>query len=205
MVKVTTGFSMSLDGFVAGPNDGPENPLGDGGDRLFKWYFSGDATHKVPSGNRLFKMSKEGADMIQEASQSAGVLVTARRTFDIANAWGGKHPMNVPIVVVTHEVPQEWINKPGSPFTFVTDGVVSAIEKARQIAGDKMVVVGAPSVVKQCLKAGLMDEIHIDLIPTLLFGGVSLFDHLGIQPVDLQIVEVNAIAEVIHITFRVIK
>ena len=150
-------------------------------------------------------MSKDGADMVQEASQSAGVLVTARRTFDIAHAWGGKHPMNVPIVVVTHEVPQEWINKPGSPFTFVTDGVVSAIEKAKQIAGDKSVVVGAPSIVKQCIQAGLMDEIHIDLIPTLLFGGIPLFDHLGIAPVDLQVMEVNATAEVIHITFRVIK
>jgi len=205
MGKVTTGFSMSLDGFVAGPNDSPENGLGDGGDRLHKWYFSGDATHEVPSGNATFRMSKDGADMVQEASQSAGVLVTARRTFDIAHAWGGKHPMNVPIVVVTHKVPQEWINKPGSPFTFVTDGVVSAIEKARQIAGDRSVVVGAPSVVKQCIQAGLMDEIHIDLIPTLLFGGISLFDHLGIQPVDLQITEVNATTEVIHITFRVIK
>ncbi len=205
MGKVTTGFSMSLDGFVAGPNDSPDNALGDGGDRLFKWYFSGDATHEVPSGNRTFMMSKEGADMVREASQSAGVLVTARRTFDIAGAWGGKHPMDVPIVVVTHRVPQEWVNKPGSPFTFVTDGVASAIKKARQIAGDKTVVVGAPSVVKQCLQAGLMDEIHIDLIPTLLFSGVPLFDHLGIQPVDLQIEEVNATAEVIHITFRVIK
>ena len=146
MGKITTGFSMSLDGFVAGPNDSPENPLGDGGDRLFKWYFSSDATHEVPSGNGTFRMSKDGADMVQEASQSAGVLVTARRTFDIARAWGGKHPMNVPIVVVTHEVPQEWANKPGSPFTFVTDDVIRAIEKAKQIAGDKTVVVGAPSV-----------------------------------------------------------
>ena len=205
MGKVTTGFSMSLDGFVAGTNDGPDNPLGDGGDRLFKWYFSGDATHEVPSGNGTFRMSKDGADMVQEASQSAGVLVTARRTFDIARAWGGKHPMNVPIVVVTHEVPQEWANKPGSPFTFVTDGVISAIEKAKQIAGDKAVVVGAPSVVKECIQAGLMDEIHIDLIPTLLFGGISLFDHLGIQPVDLQITEVNATEEVVHLTFRVVK
>ncbi len=205
MGKVTTGFSMSLDGFIAGPNDGPDNALGDGGDRLFQWYFSGDATHEVPSGNRTFKMSQEGADMVQEASQAAGVLVTARRTFDIAGAWGGRHPMDVPIVVLTHRVPQEWVNKPGSPFTFVTDGVESAIARAHQIAGDKTVVVGAPSVVKQCLQAGLMDEIHIDLIPTLLFDGVPLFDHLGIQPVDLQITEVDATAEVVHLTFRVIK
>ena len=204
MGKVTTGFSMSLDGFVAGPNDSPENPLGDGGDRLFNWYFSGDANVEVPSGNRTFKMTKEGANMIREASQTIGALVTARRTFDIAHAWGGKHPLNVPIVVLTHHVPQEW-EIPGSPFTFVTDGVVSAIEKARQIAGEKNVVVGAPSVVKQCLQAGLMDEIHIDLVPTLLFDGIPLFDHLGIQPVDLQIMEVDATAEVVHLTFRVLK
>jgi len=204
MGKVTTGFSMSLDGFVAGPNDSPENPLGDGGDRLFNWYFSGDASVEVPSGNRTFKMTKEGANMIREASQTIGALVTARRTFDIAHAWGGKHPLNVPIVVLTHHVPQEW-EIPGSPFTFVTDGVVSAIEKARQIAGEKNVVVGAPSVVKQCLQAGLMDEIHIDLVPTLLFDGIPLFDHLGIQPVDLQIMEVDATAEVVHLTFRVLK
>ncbi len=204
MGKVTAGFSMSLDGFVAGPNDSPENSLGDGGDRLFKWYFSGDASYEVPSGNRLFKMSKDGADLIQEASQAAGVLVTARRTFDIAHAWGGKHPMDVPIVVLTHNIPKEWI-KPGSPFTFVTDGVESAIEKARQIAGDKNVVIGAPSVVQQCLQAGLLDEIHIDLAPVLLFEGIRLFDHLGIEPVDLQTVEVTATPDVIHLTFRVVK
>ncbi len=195
---------MSLDGFIAGPNDGPENSLGDGGDRLFKWYFSGDANQEVPSGNRLFKMSQEGADLIREASQEAGVLVTARRTFDIAHAWGGKHPMDVPIVVMTHRVPQEWV-KEGSPFTFVTDGIESAIATARQIAGDKNVVIGAPSVVQQSLKAGLLDEIHIDLIPTLLFGGVRLFDHLGIQPVDLELTDATANPGVIHLNYRVLK
>jgi dihydrofolate reductase len=196
MGKVTTGFSMSLDGFVAGPNDEV--------DRVFKWYFSGEATQEVMSGNEVFKMSAEGADLIQEASQAVGVLVTARRTFDIAHAWGGKHPMDVPIVVLTHRIPQEWV-KPESPFTFVTDGVVSAIEKARQIAGDKDIAVGAPSVVKQCLQAGLLDEIHIDLVPALLFDGVPLFDHLGIPPIDLETLEVSATAAVIHITYRVIK
>src|SRR5512143_2802057 len=124
-------------------------------------------------------MSREGAEIIEEASRGAGVLVTARRTFDVAHAWGGKHPMDVPVVVVTHNVPQEWV-KPGSPFTFVTDGVESAIRKAKQIAGEKVVAVGAPSVVQQCLEAGLLDEIHIDLAPVLLFNGIRLFDHLGI-------------------------
>ncbi len=150
------------------------------------------------------KMSCEGAELVQEAGRRAGVLVTARRTFNIANAWGGGHPMDVPIVVVTHSVPQEWANRE-SIFTFVTDGVESAMDKARQIASDKDIVVGAPSVVKQCLKAGLMGEIHIDLIPVLLFGGVRLFDELGIAPVDMEIIEATANSGVAPITFRVIK
>ncbi|MGE5224759.1 MAG: dihydrofolate reductase family protein [Omnitrophica WOR_2 bacterium] len=196
MGKVTTGFSMSLDGFIAGPNDEV--------DRLFQWYFSGDATHEVASGNEVYKMSEEGAGMIQEASQVTGVLVTARRTFNIAHAWGGKHPLDVPVVVVTHRIPQEWV-KVGSPFTFVTDGIESAIEKAKQIAGDKTVAVGAPSVVQQCLQAGLLDEIHIDLVPVLLFNGIRLFDHLSIKPVDLEILEVTANLGVTHLTYRVVK
>ncbi len=83
-----------------------------------------------------------------------GSCVTARRTFDIAHAWGGRHPMDVPMVVVTHRVPEEWVNREGSPFTFVTDGVPKAIDLAREIAGDKDVVVGAPSVTQQCLASG---------------------------------------------------
>lgn len=196
MGKVTTGFSMSLDGFIAGPNDEV--------DRVFKWYFSGENDQEIASGNQVYKMSEEGADMLRGASQMAGVLVTARRTFDVAQAWGGKHPMNVPVVVVTHQIPQEW-DKPGTLFTFVTDGVENAIKKAREIAGDKTVVLGAPSIVQQCLQAGLLDEIHIDLVPVLLFNGIRLFDHLGIGPADLEIMEVSANPNVIHLDFRVVK
>ncbi len=197
MGKVTTGFSMSLDGFVAGPNDEVE--------RVFKWYFSGNADQEVASGDQVFKMNQEGAEMIREASRGIGVLVTARRTFDLAHAWGGKHPMDVPVVVVTHRVPQEWAGKPGSPFTFVTDGVPGAIEIAKQIAVDKDVAVGAPSVVQQCLQNGLLDEIHIDLAPVLLFNGVRLFDHLGIDPLDLELVEGSGGRDALHLTYRVVK
>ena len=196
MGKVTTGFSMSLDGFIAGPHDEV--------DRVFKWYFTGNTDTEVVSGNEVFKMNKEGAEYVQEASQGIGVLVSARRTFDIAHAWGGKHPMNVPVVVVTHRVPQEWANN-GSPFTFVTDGVESAIQKARQIAGNKDIAVGAPSVVQQCLKARLLDEIHIDLVPVLLFNGIRLFEALGIDPVDLELIEGSASPSVLHLTYRVIR
>lgn len=204
MGKVTSGFSMSLDGFVAGPHDGPEQPMGEGGDRLFEWYFTGDASVEIPSGNRLFKMTEDGAELVRSASQAAGVLVTGRRTFDLAGAWGGQHPMNVPVVVVTHRVPREWV-KVGSPFTFVTDGVESAIDQAQRIAGDKDVVVGGPSILKQCLSAGLLDEIHIDLIPVLLGAGVRLFEPVDVRPVGLEIQDVNPMPGVTHLTYRVIR
>lgn len=204
MGKVTTGFSMSLDGFVAGPNDSPENSLGDGGDRLFKWYFTGDAQVEVPLGDGAMKMARGGGEMVKEAGAAAGVLVTARRTFDIARAWGGRHPMDVPMVVLTHRIPQEWV-KEGLPFTFVTDGIESAIKKAREIAGDKNIVIGAPSVVKQCLNTGLLDEIHIDLVPLLLGKGIQLFDLLEIEPIDLKLEEATMSSGVLHITFCVIK
>jgi len=197
MGKVTAGFSMSLDGFVADPNDGVAE--------VFKWYLSGTTDAEVQSGDTTFEMTSEGADFIEEAGSGAGVLVSARRTFDIANAWGGKHPMGVPVVVVTHMLPREWVDREGSPFTFVTDGVESAIETAQEIAGDKAVVIGAPSVTQQCLRLGLLDEIHIDLVPVVLGDGIRLFDHLGIEPIELEIKEASGTPHITHLTYRVVK
>ena len=128
----------------------------------------------------------------------------ARRTFDIAHAWGGKHPMDVPMVVVTHRVPQEWADREGSPFTFVTDGVPKAIEVAREIAGGKDVVVGAPSVTQQCLQLGLLDAIHIDLAPVVLGRGIRLFDHLT-KPIEFLATEASGDPHVTHLTYRVIR
>ena len=116
MGSVGFGFSMSLDGFVAGPNDSPTNPLGDGGNRLFEWYFVGDTDYEVPMGDSAMKMNRAGAEMIQEAGRKTGALISGRRTFDIANAWGGRHPLDVPVVVVTHRVPRNGTGKePSSP------------------------------------------------------------------------------------------
>jgi dihydrofolate reductase len=194
--KVIAGFSMSLDGFVADPDDGVEH--------VFKWYSAGGTDAKVMAGHDTFEMTREGAEFIEEAGRGAGVLVTARRTFDLAHAWGGKHPMNVPMVVVTHRVPQEWVDREGSPFTFVTDGVPKAIEVAREIAGDKDVVIGAPSVTQQCLQLGLLDAVHIDLAPVVLGSGIRLFDHLT-KPVEFLVAEASGNPHVTHITFQVIK
>ncbi len=110
----------------------------------------------------------------------------------------------MPAFVVTHTVPQEWVYE-GSPFTFVTDGVESAVEQARAVAGEKNVAVGAASILQQCIKAGLLDEIHVDLVPVLLGGGVRLFEHLGSTPIELENTRVIEAPGVTHLTFRVVN
>lgn len=203
MGKVIFNMTMSLDGFVAGPNDSPENGLGDGGEALFNWYFSGDTEVPISDGNMVLKVSPQSAEIIKQAFDTYGAGVWGRRTFDIARAWGG-HPPGSPSFIVTHTVPQEWVYE-GSPFTFVTDGVESAIRQAQQAAGDKDVVVCTASILQQCLNAGLMDEIHIDVAPLLLGNGVRLFDHLAIQPIELERIRVVEAPGVTHLGFRVVK
>ena len=117
---------------------------------------------------------------------------------------GWQPPGGGPCFVVTHTVPPEWV-KEGSPFTFVTDGVESAIRQAKKAAGDKNVAVSSASIAQQCIKAGLLDEIQIDLAPVLLGGGVRLFDHLGAVPIELERTRVVGATGVTHLCFRVVK
>jgi dihydrofolate reductase len=123
--------------------------------------FSGEMDVRVSMGDRdmELKLSPESADHFEEAGKAIGAIVSGRRMFDVAGAWGGKHPMDVPVFVVTHTVPEEWV-KPGSPFMFVTDGVASAVEQAKKVAGDRSVGVGGADIARQCLKAGLLDELN---------------------------------------------
>ncbi|HEY9421962.1 MAG TPA: dihydrofolate reductase family protein [Thermoanaerobaculia bacterium] len=204
MGKVSTGLSMSLDGFIAGPNDDPERPLGEGGERLFAWYSGGDTEYRLPGTDMVFRVSPQSANLLREAHSKMGAFVTGRRTFDIANGWGGNPPLGVPTFVVTHTVPQEWLYE-GSPFEFVTDGVERAVEQAKAVAGDKDVAVGAASIAQQCIRAGLLDEIHVDLVSVLLGGGVRLFEHLGSTPIGLESTRVIEAPGVTHLTFRVVK
>jgi dihydrofolate reductase len=201
--KVVFNMTMSLDGFVAGPNDGPDNGLGDGGDRLFNWYFSGEVEVSVSEGTPLLKVSPQSAKLLKESFETYGAGVWGRRTFDIAKAWDG-HPPGTPCFIVTHRVPQEWV-KEGSPFTFVTDGVESAIRQAKQAAGDKDVVICTASILQQALRAKLVDEIYVDVAPVLLGSGVRLFDHLGTGPFELEYIRVIAAPGVTHLGFRVVK
>lgn len=201
MGLVTFNMTMSLDGYVAGPNDGPENGLGDRGEHLFDWYFSGDVEFPIQDRNMVLKVSPESAELIRQAFASYGAGVWGRKTFDNAKAWNG-HPPGRPAFIVTHHPPQEWIY-PDSPFTFVTDGVESAIRQAKQAARDKAVVISTASILQQALNAGLVDEINIDVVPLMIGGGVQLFDNLEKLPVMLEIARVVPASGVTHLQYRV--
>ena len=204
MSKVIVELSMSLDGFVAGPNDGPANGLGDGGQRLFEWYYSGDTALPLPGTDMVFRISRASAELLREEWGEIGAMVAGRRMFDIAHAWGGNPPGGGPCFIVTHSPPQEWL-KPGSPFAFVADGVASAIRQARHAAGSKNVSAASASIAQQCLSAGLLDEIHINLAPVLLGAGVRLFDNLGAAPIELEIMRIVEGIGVTHLRYQVVK
>jgi len=203
MGKVVFNMTTSLDGFVAGPNDSPEKGLGEGGDALFNWYFSGDTEITLSEGTPTLRVSAQSARILKDSVKRFGAGVWGRKTFDIAHAWGG-HPPGSPAFIVTHNVPQEWVHE-GSPFTFVTDGVESAIRQAKKAAGDRDVVVCTASILQQCLNAGLMDEIYLDVAPLLLGKGVRLFDHLDIDPITLERMYAVEAPGVTHLAFRVVN
>lgn len=202
MGKVILDISMSLDGFIAGPNDNPKQGLGEGGEALHDWLFSGELPSKF---NEFFKLSSTNKEMFDKVSESTGAMVVGRRTFDLTNGWGGSHPIpDVPVFVVSHSVPDE-IMEGSTPFTFVTDGVHTAIEQAKLAAGNKNVSIGTPNVAQQCIKASLVDEILIHLAPVLLGGGKRLFDHIGTEKVQLEKLTVTEATDVTHLRYRILK
>jgi dihydrofolate reductase len=212
MAKVIVALTMSLDGFIAGPNDEVEQPLGEGGMSLFDWYFNGDTPIRQYQeaeargvGVPPFKLAASSAKVFENLIDSGGAVVTGRRTYDIANAWGGNGPLpGLPLFVVTHRVPED-VPRGDSRYTFVTEGVQSAVEQAKAAAGDKYVSLMGASVPQQCLRAGLLDEIQIHLVPMLLGGGVRLFDHLGAKQVDMETVKVVDSPGVTHLRYRIVK
>jgi dihydrofolate reductase len=192
MGKVAANMSMSLDGYIADPDDGVE--------RLFGWYFDGDTEvpHHAPY-LPPFRVSAASATVLRQAMDSIGALVAGRHLFDVASGWAGQHPVGVPVFVVTHEAPGDWAY-PDAPFTFVTDGVASAIEQAQAVAGDRFVSVASPTIAQQCLELGLLDEISVDLIPVLLGSGKPFF--AGVSA-DLQDPEVIEAPGVTHLRYAV--
>jgi dihydrofolate reductase len=196
MGKVIFNMSVSLDGFVAGPNDEVE--------QVFKWYSLGDTEVRLPGTGLKFMVSSASATLFQETWPMIGAMVTGRRNFDHTKGWGGHPPGGGPCFVVTHHVPQEWVYE-GSPFIFVTDGIESAIKQSKARAGDKHVAISTATMMQQCLKAGLLDEFHLDLAHVLIGKGIKLFGDLGDKPVELERIRVIEGTGVIHLHFRVVK
>jgi dihydrofolate reductase len=194
MAQVVANMSMSLDGFIADPHDGV-GPL-------FEWYQVGPVTTPTASEQWSFNMDEASAEHLREALSSTGALICGRRLFDLTNAWDGRHPMGCPVVVVTHTVPEGW-PRDGAPFTFVTDGIESAVAQAQALAGDKTVAVATPTITQQCLNAGLLDAISVDLVPVLLGEGIRFFDHLRDAPVMLDDPTVTEGTRVTHLYYRV--
>jgi len=170
MTKVTAAITTSLDGYVAGPNDGPGNGLGDGGERLHYWVFGGPWTYaEEPRG----EPTGEDAAWLSEMIDRAGAVVGGRATYEASGHWGDENPFGVPLFIVTHRPEEE---PEGGAFTFVS-GVREAVELAAQAAGDKDVtVMGGADVIRQALEAGLVDELTIIVAPVVLGGGKRLFD-----------------------------
>ncbi len=194
--KVTTGFSMSLDGFIAGPHEDFQ--------QLFAWMTSGDTDYSLTIGQReqKLKISQESVEMFDNTLNAIGALVAGRRLYELTGGWEGHHPVNAPVVVVTHRPAPAWVREEW-PVTFVTDGLESAIAQAKVLAGDKQVTIASATLVQQCLNAGLLDEIHIDLVPFLLGDGVRLFEYLKLAPVALEDPYVSIGKGVTHLTYRV--
>ena len=198
MSKVTTGASMSLDGYIAGPDES-------GFDKLFQWYGNGDVTRPTTHADMTWQMTQASIDHLDSYLESVGVFVVGRRLFDITSGWGGSHPLDLPVVVVTHSVPDGW-PRDDAPFTFVTEGIERAIEVATEIAGDRVVGVNGGQIARQCLEAGLLDEIWVDLAPVLLGGGRPFFDQVAGAPYALDgPVSVIEGDRVTHLRYRVRK
>ncbi|GAA2061654.1 dihydrofolate reductase family protein [Streptomyces albiaxialis] len=169
MGKVFTHMTMSLDGYVADPEDG----IGE----LFEWYETGEVSVPNPNETVSFQVDRASEQVLRELTENCGALVAGRRLFDIAEGWGDKHPAGAPVVVVTHRPPEDAATK--WPTTTFVDGVEAAITRAREIAGDKDVTIASAAITQQALDLGLVDEVCVSLVPVLFGEGVPYFAKLA--------------------------
>jgi len=190
-------MSMSLDGFIAGPNERPDNGLGDGGERLHDWVLAG------ADGGRALTSGGVNGQVVDEF-MSTGAVVAGRGTVEPAGFWGGDHHDGVPIFVLSRGEPEgrtaRW------PLVSYVDDVVGAMARAKEAAGDRNVLVHGAGVAQLALAAGVLDEIQIHLVPVLLGQGRRLFDHLPPEHVELERTRaLEGEGGVIHLRYRVLR
>ena len=197
MTKVVAIMSMSLDGYVADPDDGVAE--------VFDWYMnSGDVEiHTGGSTPMTFRMSESSAEHVRGLTSELGAVLTGRRTFEVAQGWGGNHAWG-PAFVLSHDIPAGW-PRPDSTVHFVCDGIESAVDQATAAAAGKSVGVHGADTIQQCLNAGLLDEISVDIAAVLLGSGVRLFDHLAGTPATLGNPTVIPGVGVTHLRYPVRK
>jgi len=171
MTMVHTHMTMSLDGFIADPNGGI--------DELFGWYGAGEVSVPTTVEQFSFSVDADSAELLRGYLANSGALVCGRRLFDITNGWDDHHPMGPPVVVVTHHAPEDADRWPRTTFT---DDVTTAIERAKEIAGDKDVTIASAAIAAQALDLGLVDEVHVSLVPVLMGEGIPYFANLGAAP-----------------------
>lgn len=214
MSAVTASISISLDGFVAGPNSSRENPLGDGGERLHEWIVdlaSWREAHGLKGGETNWD-----DEIAAEWFEGVGAYVMGRRMFSndagpwgddpFEGYWGDDPPFHAPVFVLTHHAREPLEMEGGTTFTFVTDGIESALAQAKEAAGDAEVsVAGGANTIQQFVDAGLLDELEIHLVPVLLGGGIRLLESLDSGPVELERTRVVESPEMTHLRFRVME
>jgi dihydrofolate reductase len=215
MPKLTFDLTTSLDGFIAGPNQTLDEPLGEGGEEIHEWMIqlaSFRERHGMEGGE-----TNADSDVLEESVAKTGAILMGRKMFSggsgpweaDANAdgwWGDDPPFHVPVFVLTHHARETVTKQGGTSYTFVTDGIEAAFEQARAAAGDKDVsIAGGANVIQQCLAAGLIDEFQIHVAPLLLGDGVRLFDRLGAKPPEVEGIRVIESPRVTHLKYRVVK
>jgi dihydrofolate reductase len=211
MSKTTCHIAVSLDGFVAGPNQSVENPIGEGGMRLHEWVFQTDSwreQHGLEGGER-----NVDAEVVEEVVEGVGAYIMGRKMFGGGDGpweeawtgwWGEDPPFHAPVFVLTHHSREPLPMEGGTTFTFVTDGIASALEQARTAAGDNDVAIaGGASAVRQYLAAGMLDELYLHIVPVILGAGERLLDDIG-DP-TLEQVKVVASSSVTHVKYRVLN
>jgi dihydrofolate reductase len=194
MSNVVLYMSMSVDGFITGPDDGMDHGLGVNGERLHDWLRAGD----VDPGS--YRPADGPSATVFDEMMGTGAVITGRRTFDFAQGWAGDHHDKVPIFVLTHAAPDE--PAPGSA-RYVTDGIESCVAQAKAAAGDRDIMLHGAATAQECLRAGLLDAMELQLMPVLLGQGRRLFEDMPAELIELELLRALDGPGVQHLRYRV--
>ncbi len=189
-------MSMSLDGFIAGPEDTKDNPLGTNGNRLHKWLADGGGDD--PTG---YRPDDEAGQTVFDEMMATGAVITGRRTGDFVDYWDGDHHNGVPIFVPTHQAPD---GAHAGGVRFVTDGIESCVAQAKAAAGERDVMMHGAYTAQKCVRARVLDVLEIQLIPVLLGDGRRLFDHLEPHCVDLELIRTLESPNALHLRYQAV-